>query len=93
MYTDVIFENYSHFMTDNREMVNTPRDAMRMISTDASFYSYIDSLSEGLDVITAATVRSVCEREREVFLENSANVGPTSTAIGFAVKTQRGLYQ
>jgi len=86
MYTDTIFENYGHFVTENREMVNTPRDAMQMISTDASFYSYIDSLTEGLDEMTSKNVLAVCEREREVFLENSANVGPTSTAIGYAVK-------
>jgi len=84
-YTDVIFENYASFLESNHEMVSSPRDAMQMLSTDASFYSYIDSLTENLDPEIASTMRKVCERERECILENSANVGASSSAIGFSV--------
>ena len=85
MHTDLIFENYNSFLNENRELVNTPRDAMQMLSTDATFYAYIDSLTEGLDAGVAKMIRSVAERERAVILENAANVGPSSTAIGYAV--------
>jgi len=84
-YTDVIFENYSEFLESNHEMVSSPRDALQMISTDASFYSYVDSLTENIDPAVASNLRKVCERQRECILENSANIGASSTAIGFAV--------
>jgi len=86
MQTDLIFENYGGFLEENREMFHTPRDAMQMLNTDATFYSYIDTLTEGMDSSLAATIRSVSERERCVFLEGAANVGPSSAAIGYAVK-------
>jgi len=85
MQTDLIFENYSGFLNENRDMFQTPRDAMQMLSTDATFYSYVESLTEGMDSSLAATIRAVSERERSVFLEGAANVGPSSSAIGYAV--------
>jgi len=85
MESDLIFENYSGFLNENREMFHTPRDAMQMLSTDSTFYSYVESLTEGMDASLAATIRAVSERERSVFLEEASNVGPSSSAIGYAV--------
>jgi hypothetical protein len=84
-YTDLIYENYDKYMVEHRSDMDTPSGAIEMLTSDGSFRSYIDSICEGLDPHQKANVMAVCERERECLLEESAQLGPSSSIIGYAV--------
>ena len=83
--TDLIFENYDSYLTEHRDELNTPAGAIEMLSSDGSFRSYMSKLTEGLDNHQKAAVMSVCERQREFLLEESTQLGPSASVIGYAV--------
>lgn len=83
--TDLIFENYSTYLTDHRDDVQSPSVAIEMLATDGKFNAYINTLTEGLNEHQKANVMAVCQREREMLLEESATLGPSSSVIGYAV--------
>jgi len=47
------------------------------------FRSYVDSLTEGLDDSVRPTVVNVLNREREMILNEAANVGASSVTSGY----------
>lgn len=83
--TDLIFENYGQYMSSHRHELGTPAGAIDMLSTDGQFNAYISSLTEGLEPYQRASVMAVCQREREMLLEESAALGPSASVIGYAV--------
>lgn len=83
--SDMIFENYSNYLSEHRNEMNTPAGAIDMLSTDGQFNAYISSLTEGMEPYQRAAVSVVCQREREMLLEESATLGPSSSVIGYAV--------
>jgi hypothetical protein len=82
--TSFILENYARFVSDHNDMVGTPQTAMRMLTEDSAYESYIASLTSNLDEKTRNTVKKVCDRAREDFIIESI-VGPSANAIGYNV--------
>ena len=89
--TDLIFENYGNYMQTHRSELATPQGAIEMLSTDGNFNAYVSSLTEGLEPYQRAAVMAVCEREREMLLEESAGLGPSASVIGYAVNNIAAL--
>lgn len=83
--SELIFENYERFLTEHRDDIGSPSGAIEMLSSDGAFHSYVNALTEGLEASVKTNVLAVCERQREVLLEESVNIGPTASAIGYAV--------
>lgn len=83
--TDLIFENYDQYLTKHRDELNTPSGAIEMLSSDGSFRAYMAALTEGMTNYQKAAVMSVCERQREFLLEESTQLGPSASVIGYAV--------
>jgi len=50
---------------------------------EGMFRSYVDSLTEGLDDSVRPTVVNVLNREREMILNEAANVGASSVTSGY----------
>ncbi len=84
-HTDLIFENYDVYLNQHRNELNTPAGAIEMLSSDGSFRSYMAALTEGLDVHQKSAVMAVCERQRQFLLEESTQLGPSASVIGYAV--------
>jgi len=85
MYGDTIFENYELFLKEHKDDVSTPMGAVEMLSSDGAFRAYIAAITEGLTPNAKSVVTAICEREREMLLEESANIGASASAIGYAV--------
>lgn len=83
--TDLIFENYDNYINTHKDELNTPQGAIEMLSSDGAFNSYIAGLTEGMEPYQKAAVLAVCERERAYLLEESTQLGPTASVIGYAV--------
>lgn len=84
-YGDRIFENYELFLKEHRDDLGTPAGAIEMLSSDGAFRAYIDALTEGLDSHTKRSIFAIAEREREMLLEESINIGPSAAVVGYAV--------
>lgn len=84
-HTDLIFENYSGYLSEHRSELSTASGAIDMLSLDSSFKAYINALTEGLDPTQKSAVFAVCDRQREMLLEESASIGPSSSVVGYAV--------
>ncbi len=85
MYTELIFENYEKYLDRNRNELATATDAVLMLTSDGSFKSYMEQLTEGLDEVTTKAVMGVAQREREYLLEEATQIGPDTGVIGYAV--------
>lgn len=83
--SDLIFENYDGFLQENKDDLATPNGAIELLSSDGSFQAYISALTEGLEPYQKNAVMAVCEREREYLLQESAQLGPSASIIGYAV--------
>jgi hypothetical protein len=85
-HSDVIFENYQGFLnSDEGYQLNAPTTAIEMLMNDGSFKSYVNHLTEGLEAWQKAPVVAICERQREFLLEESTQLGPSASIIGYAV--------
>lgn len=84
-FGDQIFENYELFIKEHRNDISTPSEAIEMLSSDGAFRAYIDSLTEGLNDRTKSNIVAIAEREREMLLEESINLGPSASVVGYAV--------
>ena len=83
--TDLIFENYDGYLNSHRDEMNTPSGAIEMLASDGNFNAYMAALTEGLEPYQKASVMAVCERQREFLLEESMQLGPSASVIGYAV--------
>jgi len=83
--SDMIFENYDGYLKEHRDDLSTPAGAVEMLSSDGAFQSYITQLTEGLAPYQKSAVMAVCEREREFLLQESVQLGPSASVIGYAV--------
>lgn len=84
-YGDRIFENYELYLKDHRDDIGTPSGAIEMLSSDGAFHAYIDALTEGFNSNLKSSIVAVAEREREMLLEESINIGPSAAVVGYAV--------
>lgn len=82
---ELLFENYELFMKEHRGDIATPQQAIRMITDQGMFRSYIDALTEGLDARARQVVLSVANRQREAIIEEAANVPSSSFGYGWTV--------
>lgn len=76
-----LFENYELFLKEHSDDISTPKQAIRMISDNGMFRAYMDALTEGLDSSRRDVVLQVANRQREMVLEESANV--PSSGFGY----------
>ena len=77
MDSGMIFENFTEFLKESDDEMNTPQGAIRLLREDTEFNNFIDTLSEGLDDSARAVVQNVLSKQREHLLSESANVGPS----------------
>lgn len=71
----LIFENFSNYIQDEDNSMETPQGVMRLLREDSSFRDFTDNLIEGIeDPSTRKTISSVLERQRETMLTEAANV-------------------
>jgi hypothetical protein len=83
--SDLIFENYEGYLKEHQDDLSTPAGAIEMLSSDGAFQAYMTSLTEGLEPYQKSAVMAVCEREREFLLQESIQLGPSTSIIGYAV--------
>lgn len=83
--TEIIFENYANYIQEHNDEIGSVGGALEMLSSDGSFNSYVESLTEGLPSDVKKSVLLVANREREFLLEESINVGASASVIGYAV--------
>lgn len=82
---ELLFENYENFITENKDELNSPKDAYRLLNDDGMFRSYKESLTEGIDEDIRPNIMAVLDRQREMLLTEAANVGASSFAAGWVV--------
>lgn len=80
-----LFENYEHFITEHSDDLSNPSGALKMITDNGMFRSYMDALTEGLEPRVRGTVLNVANRQREMLLTESANVPGSSLSFGWTV--------
>jgi len=83
--SDLIFENYNAYLSEHRDDLSTPAGAIEMLSSDGAFSAYMAALTEGMEPYQKSAVLAVCEREREYLLQESTQLGPSASIIGYAV--------
>lgn len=83
--TDLIFENYDRFLHEHRDDIGSAANAIEMLTSDGSFAAYIHALTEGLSPEARKVAMNVCQRERQMLLEESAQIGPMASMVAYAV--------
>jgi hypothetical protein len=83
--SDLIFENYNSYLSEHKDDLSTPSGAIEMLSSDGAFSAYMAALTEGMEPYQKTSVLAVCEREREYLLQESTQLGPSASIIGYAV--------
>jgi len=81
---NVIFENYEAFLTENKDDLNSPQDIAKLITNDSMFRAYTDALTESLDTDVRLPVLNVLHSQRNMMLQESANVPASSFTSGWA---------
>jgi hypothetical protein len=82
---EALFENYELFIRENADELQDPSGAMRVVVDEGMFKSYADALTTGLDEGVRANVLSVLDRQREMILQEAANVPASTFAAGWTV--------
>lgn len=85
MHETILFENYERFITEHAEEIGSPTGAVRLITDNGMFRAYMSTLTDGLDPDTRVAVMSVANRQREMLLQEAANVPGSSLAFGWTV--------
>ena len=85
MYSNLIFENYDNYLNEHKDEMGTVEGGLEMLVSDGAFNSYISALTENLNDDQKATIMDVCQRQRQTLLEESVQLGPSSTVIAYAV--------
>ena len=85
MYDQAIFENYEMFLNEHSDEFSTPTGAVKLITDNGLFRSYMDGLTTGLDAHQRAVVMSVANRQREHLLTETTNVPGSTLAFGWTV--------
>ncbi len=80
-----LFENYEHFVKENADELQDPQGAMRLIIDEGMFRSYADALTSGIDENIRENVLTVLNRQREMVLQEAANVPASTFAAGWTV--------
>jgi hypothetical protein len=82
MHDVAIFENYENFLQEHRNDISTASGALKMITDTGMFRAYMESLTDGFDDATRATIMTVANRQREFLLTESSNVPASAFAFG-----------
>ncbi len=82
---ETLFENYENFITENAEDLQDPAGAQRMIVDQSLFKNYADALTTGLDEAVRPGVLAVLDRQREMIIQEAANVPASTFAAGWTV--------
>lgn len=82
---NAIFENYEHFIRENRDELSSPSDILRLLNDDGMFRAYKDALTEGMGVDSRNCVSKVLDAQRMSLLTEGVNVGPSAMAQGWMV--------
>lgn len=85
MQLTTLFENYEHFINEHSSEICTPAGALKMITDNGMFRAYMDTLTDGLDAHTRSSVISVANRQREMILNETANVPGSTLSFGWTV--------
>ena len=80
-----LFENYELFVKENADELQDPQGAMKLIIDEGMFRSYTDALCTGMDDNIRENVLNVLNRQREMVLQESANVPASTFAAGWTV--------
>ena len=80
-----LFENYEHFINEHSDDLSNPAGALKMITDNGMFRSYMDALTEGLDPKVRSSVLGVANRQREMLLTEAANVPGSTLSFGWTV--------
>ncbi len=80
-----LFENYELFVKENADELQDPAGAMKLVLDEGMFRSYTDSLTNGLDENIRENVLKVLGRQREMVLQEAANVPASTFAAGWTV--------
>ena len=78
--SETLFENYELFIREHADDIGTPNGMVRMLNDEGMFRAYADSLTEGIEPTNRANVIAVLNRQRDMILQESANV-PASTIM------------
>lgn len=70
---------------DSDNDMSSPQGAVRLLREDSYFNDFSDTLTEGLDDTSRGVVNNVLNRQRELLLTESANVGPSVFTHGWTV--------
>lgn len=82
---ETLFENYEVFIKENADDLQDPAGAQRLIVDHGMFKNYADALTSGLDESVRPGVLAVLDRQREMILQESANVPASTFAAGWTV--------
>lgn len=82
---EALFENYELFIRENADELQDPSGAMKVVVDEGMFKSYADALTTGLDESVRAGVLNVLDRQREMILQEAANVPASTFAAGWTV--------
>jgi hypothetical protein len=82
---EALFENYELFIRENADELQDPSGAMKVVVDEGMFKSYADALTTGLDENVRAGVLNVLDRQREMILQEAANVPASTFAAGWTV--------
>jgi len=84
--SDVLFENYEQFITEHADDVSSPAGVARMLNDEGMSRAYFESLTDGIsDDKSRAGVMAILNRQREMILQEAANVPNSSFASGWTV--------
>lgn len=75
--TNLLFENYEEYVTNEENDLQNPQSAVRLLREDAQFNDFTDTLVEGLDADASYAVKNVLDQQRTQLLTEGANVGPS----------------
>lgn len=84
--SNVLFENYENFLTDEQESFSSPSNVNRSLRDNGLFRAFTESLTDGIaDSSVRKSVQNVLERQRMSLIEESANVPASGFSHGWSV--------
>ena len=83
--SNLLLENYDMFMKDHSDLFEEALSAVSVITDDSYYEMYVDKLFEGFEEAEVRRLRPILDREREMYIEESANILTSAQAIAYAV--------
>lgn len=80
-----IFYNYGNFINNNKHLFSNKQSVISLIHSQENFNKYTDALLEGLEEEKIKVIRPLFNHQRNMLLEEAANISTSDMAAGFAV--------